>query len=200
MVFLVATATSVVDHAIAARVRELLAERGWRHSDLATKMRQHGCDWTTNRVAQFVTLRRGLSLVELSGLCAALSVTLSQLLDSGELVTMPAGHLVPLGVIRESLLTGRGVGFLPATEGGSSDGVPAQEMDRAARKLGVSVSDVMAACRRLYGAADITAERDRRVGDTTGYSSASVRAKRGHAMRAVLCELAEATKIRGLAC
>src|SRR4051794_26221662 len=77
-----------LDHVIARNVRELLDERGISHGRLAAWMRALGLDWTTNRVAQTVTLRRSTTLMELAGLCNVLKVPLDRLLAGDDKISL----------------------------------------------------------------------------------------------------------------
>jgi hypothetical protein len=103
---------------------------------------------------------------------------------------------------RELIRSGRGERLVQLTghsEGSSraegslsarSADVPSAEESKAAKKFDVPVQAIRDAAARLFGTPDIVTERDRRAGDLHEVEPRSAQARRGHAMRRVLDDLA----------
>lgn len=192
-----------LDHVIARNLRELVEERGLTHRQFASWMQALGFDWTANRVAQTVTLRRSLGLSELAGVCNVLAVPLERLLageDEIVLSTTPATAdrpttTAPLAAIRAVLRDGE-----PASKPDVGRGWTAEQAvisvqladeleDELARKLGIDTAHLRALASTLYGEEGLSAERDRRTGDLSEISAGTARVRRGHATRAILAEM-----------
>ncbi|TFV67227.1 UNVERIFIED_ORG: hypothetical protein E4P37_03455 [Bacillus sp. AZ43] len=186
-----------LDALVADRVRELLAEDGLRHEDLAAGMRTLGFRWRANRVTQLATGRRGISLVELAGICEVLRRPLAELLGGAgadEKITLPHPQhdaaRVPLGHIVAALSgtagrwTAYGADFAAEMEAVTEATV------KAARRLGRTPTEVSVASAELWGR-PLTHERDARLdGDPEGDDDPRRRqARRGHVTRALIDEL-----------
>lgn len=193
-----------LDHVIARNLRELIEQRGIHHATLAAWMRAVGIDWTANRVAQTVTLRRSLSLLELAALCNLLGVPLDRLLGGDDEVALPRQSrdtdsgpdvTAPLAVIRDVLRDGGSDGLPDEGRGWHKEQsvvavyTPDPIEDDVARRLDTDVSTVRGIAARLYGDTHVSLERDRRAGDLSDATPATARAKRGHAMRGILAEM-----------
>lgn len=179
-----------LDRVIAGNLRQLIAERGWRHVELASRLNANGFAWTANRVAQVTTDRRRLTLLELAALCATFAVPLSRFLDGDRDVPIPAGQPVPLAMVRESLTAGTVTASPTAVTVTRYVYVPTDEEEAAVKRLGLpNVGELHRLAKRALGTTSVVEERDRRVGDPAGVSKRSLQAKRGHAMRAILTEL-----------
>jgi len=176
-----------LDRVVASNLRRLLADRQWRHADLAVILNIHGLAWTANRVTQVTTERQSATLLELAALCATFETPLSSFLAGECLVATPAGAPVPLAMVRDSLATGS---FEHRPGPVAYMHVPADEELAAVRRLALpNVGALHRLAKWALGTTNITEERDRRAGDPAGVSERSLRAKRGHAMRNILAEL-----------
>lgn len=186
-----------LDAVIAQRLRALLDDKGMRQQDLAAGLGTLGFDWTPNRVAQVVTGRRPLSLLESAGVCEALGLPLADLLGSTGEVKLPNHNSrFPVADIAEAVRSGGGKwgerGAVRAIFG------PAQRefeeaRAKAARRLGVTPEDIDAASMSLWGR-PLGAERDGRIkSDDVDLNAPenrrTLQARRGHATRALIEEL-----------
>lgn len=193
-----------LDHVIARNLRELIQERGMTHGAVASWMQALGIDWSTNRVAQTVTLRRSLSLLEVAALCRLFRVPLDRLLAGDDQIALPRtqrdtdsgpDETAGLDVIRDVLRTGNSDRVADVGLGWSEHRsvvavtIPDELEGELARKLGTDRTTIRGLGARLYGDIHISVERDRRTGDVSGLSPAAARAKRGHAMRGILAEM-----------
>lgn len=186
-----------LDGVIAQRLRALLDDRGMRQQDLAAGLGALGFNWTPNRVAQVVTGRRPLSLLEAAGICATLGISLADLLGSAGAVKLPNDiSPFPVADIAEAVRSGGGEwqsrGATRALFG------PIQRefeevRNKAARRLGVAGEQVDDASMRLWGR-PLGAERDHRF-DTSDLdfnapeNRRTLQARRGHATRTLIDEL-----------
>lgn len=91
---------SRLEHVIARNMAEMRLERGWTQADLARRVSAFGLRWTPNRVTQLETLRRPVSLFEITALAWTFAVPLPRLLGGDDLVKLPAGGTVPLSRFR----------------------------------------------------------------------------------------------------
>lgn len=186
-----------LDGVIAQRLRALLEEKGLRQQDLAADLGTLGFKWTPNRVAQVVTGRRPLSLLEAAGVCEALGVPLADLLGSADaVVTLPTGFTVTAADIAEAVRSGGGRWEERAAVG-ALFGPTRREFEeataKAARRLGVTPDEVELAAMRLWGR-PLGAERDHRIrSDDIDLNAAenrrTLQARRGHATRTLVDEL-----------
>jgi transcriptional regulator with XRE-family HTH domain len=184
---------------VAGRVRELLTADGLRHEDLAAGMRSLGFRWRANHVAQVVTGRRALSLLEIAGVCEVLRRPLAELLADAEAadpkITLPHSEhdavRVPLAFIRAALTGGAGQ-WAAYGEGYAAEVEAIHEATgKAARRLGRTPTEVSVASAELWGR-PLTHERDARLNDDAADGDEDPRrrqARRGHITRALIEEL-----------
>lgn len=182
-----------LDGLLATRLRAILEAEGRRREDIAQEMAVLGFRWTGNTVSQVIAGRRGLSLLELAGLCEALETPLLELVGGDGEVTLPNGRSVTVAQIAEAVSTGGGDWqFRSAVRS-----LFRQDLDeataKAARRLGVTPKDVDEAAMRLWNR-PLAVERDHRI--TTDdldldapHSRRTLQARRGHATRALVDEL-----------
>lgn len=190
-----------LDAAIAHALGAALERRGIRRADFAREMSELGFRWTGNTVSQVVTTRRGLSLLEVAGVCAALQKPLGELLDSklGRQLDLPSGS-VSVDDVMSALTRGKSAwrahrrGDLTSEEQRLYEQFFPPEYDeaavKAARRLGVTVAAVIDASGELWGH-ELGRERDRRVIADPQESRRSLQARRGHVTRALIDELRE---------
>lgn len=193
---------TLLQHVVARNMAELMTDRGWRQADLAARMQRLGFDWTINRVAQTVTLRRPTTLLEVAALCGLFGVGLDRLLAGGddEPIQLPADTAagqatVSLGAVRAQLVDG---GDTVAAELTDDAELPDYLLPDVARKLGVPVEVAGEVARHLWHSDRLSAVRDELTGDMTGLTKRGAQSKRGHVMRSMLAsmrhELATAPK------
>lgn len=179
-----------LDALLAGRLRELLAEQGMRHQDLADGMRGLGFPWTANRVTQVVTGRRALSLLEIAGLCELLRRPLADLLEHNGDVALPTGSVRTLDLA--NALAGRPGGWQARGEARRILRSWDEATAKTARRLGATPDEVLAASYALWRR-DIAEERDQRVERETVAADEDdprrLRARRGHVTRALVDEL-----------
>lgn len=193
-----------LDAELASRLRAMLDERGMRREDLARGMVGLGFRWTGNTVTQVVTGRRGLSLLELAGVCEVLGQPLPGLVDPDAQFQLPSGDTIGVAPVLLALAMRTGDWTkLMATKSRIRGEQAAVERllgllneeatFTAAQRLGVMPGDVDEAAEQLWGHS-FTTERDNRVGDPpegsdTANSRRALQARRGHASRAMIEEL-----------
>ncbi len=182
-----------LDGLIAQRLTEVLADEGLRREDLAQAMTQLGFRWTANIATQVTTRRRSLSLLELAGLCCALRRPLDDFLRRDAEIPLPAGGNVEVEDVRQALAHGA---WVWASKAQTFSRIRSAYVDyteaaiKAARRLGVSLPQVDAASRELWGHT-LGQERDRRVKRADGESPRTLQARRGHVTRELMSELSE---------
>jgi hypothetical protein len=195
------TVTNVdeLDVAIARALSAALESRGIRRADFAREMSELGFRWSGNTVSQVVTSRRGLSLLEVAGVCAALQRPLGDLLDGkrGRQVDLPSGS-VSVDDVVSALTRGRSAwqahrrGELTSEDEALYEQLFPPEYDeaaaKAARRLGVAAATVVDASTALWGH-ELGRERDRRVTADPQESRRSLQARRGHVTRALIEEI-----------
>jgi hypothetical protein len=180
---------------IAGRVREAMKAEGVRHEDVAGQMTALGFRWNANRVAQVVTGRGALSLLEIAGLCAALGQGLSDLIDEAGEVELPAGTTIAVNKVRKTLLTGDPNPWVQDRAGQIADALPPwgqhdEATIKAAKRLGVPPADIEVAAAELWGHR-FPKERDRRAEARAGETKRQLQTRRGHAARALVAELSD---------
>ena len=190
-----------LEKVIAGRVREALNADGLRYEKVAGSMTVLGFRWTANRVAQVLTGRGGLSLLEIAGLCATLGRPLSDLIGGSGDVRLPAGTAVAIEGIRKALLEGDPNPWSRARVSQIAEAIPvpghhSEATIKAARRLGVSRAEVEAAAAELWGHS-FSEERDRRVEMRDGENKRQLQARRGHVARAMLSELKDFFELPG---
>lgn len=179
-----------LDELLARRLRELIAAQRLRHQDLADGMRVLGFAWTSNRVTQVITGRRGLSLLEVAGLCELLRRPLSDLIGRSGDVALPEGSVRASELLnalsgKPGLWRGRGEArrLLRSWD---------ETTAKTARRIGSTPDEVLAASYALWGR-DLAEERDHRVEAEQAATSEDdprrLRARRGHVTRALVEEL-----------
>jgi transcriptional regulator with XRE-family HTH domain len=184
-----------LEQVVARRMRYAMAADGLRQEDVAGSMTVLGFRWSANRVAQVVTGRGALSLLEIAGICATLGRPLSDLIgDSGE-VELPAGTAIAIDKVREALVAGDPNPWHSARSLQIADALPRQGQHaeatvKAAKRLGVTPADVEVAAAELWGHS-FPKERDRRAEPRAGESKRQLQARRGHAARTLLAELGD---------
>lgn len=201
-----------LDAELAARLRATLDERGMRREDLARGMVGLGFRWTGNTVTQVVTGRRGLSLLELAGVCEVLGLPIGKLLDHDAHVVLPSGDEVLVADVLLALMYESG-GRWTENQAKQAELMATQAEIRelqaqthnymkvlneeatftAAQRLGRMPTEVDEASQQLWGHS-FTTERDKRVGDPpedgdAANSRRALQARRGHASRAMIEEL-----------
>lgn len=185
-----------LEEVIARGAREALSADDLRHEDVAGSMTVLGFRWTANRVAQVLTGRGALSLLEIAGLCAALGRPVSELIgDSGD-VRLPAGTAVSVDDVRRALLDGDPNPWHRARSGQIADALPPSQSQhdeatiKAARRLGVPPDRVEVGAAELWGHG-FARERDRRTEPRPDETKRQLQARRGHAARDLLAELSD---------
>jgi transcriptional regulator with XRE-family HTH domain len=187
-----------LDAVIADRLRTTLEEDGLRREDLAERMARLGFRWTGNTVTQIITRRRGLSALELAGVCESLRRSVEELFgDGGSVVLLDVQ--VDLRYIALALTHGGGAwtGALKhevrSIESLARISRQIEAAIKAARRLGVSLDEVEEAAVDLWGH-PFGIEREQRV-TAEGLDLDSpagrrtLQARRGHVSRAMVQEL-----------
>lgn len=177
-----------LEHVIARNMARLRGDRGWTQADLAAQIRRFGLPWTSNRVTQLETLRRPVSLMEITALAWVFAVPLTRLLEGDEHVTVSCDISVPLTTVR-AIWSGDDSAYTPEREHAEDPRYSADELRRIAKRIGTTTTAVDQAAVDLYGRSFL-AERDKRAGNLSGLSKASARTKRGHVTRTMIDEIA----------
>ena len=182
-----------LDGVISRNIRELLHQRGMRQSELAALMSAAGLQWTPNRVAQVVTGRRPVTLLELAVLCGGVfEVPLAQLLAGSDEISLPRGDTLSLDVLRMGLADGEGLAGQVQASKRLRDAYAEHEEAtlKAARRLGVPREELDALARAAWGRS-LPSERDRRLLSVKepADSPRTIQARRGHITRSLLDEL-----------
>lgn len=182
-----------LDGLLAARLRAVLDARGQRREDIAQAMALLGFRWTGNTVSQVINGRRGLSVLELAGLCEALGSPLLQFLGPEGEVILPSGRAVTAAQIADALSTGGGDWKTRATVRALLRQDVDEATDKAARRLGVEPQEVEEAAMALWGR-PLSAERDHHIkADDVDLNAPenrrTLQARRGHATRPLIEEL-----------
>jgi transcriptional regulator with XRE-family HTH domain len=184
-----------LDAVIAGRLRETLEEDGLRREDLAQRMAQLGFRWTGNTVTQVITGRRGLSPLELAGVCESFQRSVEELFGADRSVVLLDVE-VDLRYIALALTHGGGAWTGELKHEVRGNEILAQlsrdleAVVKAARRLGVPPDEVEKAAVHLWGH-PFGIERDQRV-TTEGLNLDSpagrrgLQARRGHASRAMV--------------
>ena len=173
-----------LDHVVARNLREVADVKKLRQVDVAMYATAVGLHWTANTVAQVLTLRRGLSLLEVPLVAAALGVPVGRLLEGDDAIALPSGDTMPLEDIRDAL-TSKRAGKSPVTH---APLMSTEDERKLANRLGISVARLQTIAGQMFGRT-VTEERDSRVGDLSALPKRVAQAKRGHAMREVASEI-----------
>lgn len=189
-----------LDALMAGRLRAVLDQRGLRREDMARDMTKLGFKWTGNTVSQVITGRRGLSLLELAGVCEVLREPLEGLLGTDGFIALPVGPVDLLDITR-ALRDGDGSWMAKRTA--TSDQVTEvfaeahrmfeEATAKAARRLGVTPGEIETAADDLWGR-PFGVEREHRVSheglpEDPRDILRTLQARRGHAARALINEL-----------
>lgn len=153
-----------------------------------------GFRWSANRVAQVLTGRGALSLLEIAGLCATVGRGLSDLIGEAGEVDLPAGTTIALSEVQKAL-AGRPNAWHSQRSGQIADALPQwghhdEATIKAAKRLGVPPANVEVAAAELWGHG-YPQERDRRAEPRANESKRQLQARRGHAARALMDELTD---------
>lgn len=185
------TATPIkLDHLIARNMAELRNDRGWTQPDLAWRMKTMGMPWTPNRITQIETLRRSVSLLEVSALAWVFEVPVTRLLAGDDDIEMPDEKtVVPLAQIRAALSGDASVqGRVRAALYVDRSNV--EELRKIAKSLDIEPQVLDWLAREMFGR-PFTDERDLRLGDVSDLPQRSAQTKRGHVSRALGSEIRE---------
>ncbi len=179
-----------LDRLVGRNLRALRGEAGLSQDEIAEGMAAAGFPvWTKQTVADVERGTRKVSLDELAGLADVTECTLERLLSPDDELSDDAER-------RARLLLG-------LEEPKTPDGLEAVTDERSmekledflCRELHLSRSELVELCRDLYGHPGAWVERERRVfaGDipTVERQRQELRARRGHATRAILAEMRE---------
>jgi len=182
-----------LDGLLAARLRVVLEAEGQRREDIAHGMALLGFRWTGNTVSQVINGRRGLSVLEVAGLCEALGSPLLELLGPEAQVTLPNGRAVTADQIANAVSTGGGDWQARATVRALFRQDADEATAKAARRLGAEPHEVEEAAEALWGR-PLSAERDGRIkADDVDLNAPenrrTLQARRGHATRPLIEEL-----------
>lgn len=182
-----------LDGLLAERLRAVLNAEGQRREDIAQAMSLLGFRWTGNTVSQVVNGRRGLSVLEVAGLCEALESPLQQFLGPQGTVTLANGRVVSAAQIADALSTGGGDWKTRATVRALFRQDVDEATAKAARRLGVEPQQVEEAATALWGR-PLSAERDHHIKSddidlNAPENRRTLQARRGHATRPLIEEL-----------
>lgn len=185
--FGVTTGAVKLEHVIARNMAGLRVERDWTQSDLAWRMTAMGVTWTPNRVAQLETLRRPVSLLEVTALAWVFEVPLTRFAEGNDLVELPNGADVPLEQVRAAWAGDASV-QVEARNAIEVSRSRKEEIRKIAKGLDLPSGMLDWVARRMFGHGLIE-ERDLRLGDLTDLPKRSAQTKRGHATRAIVGEV-----------
>jgi transcriptional regulator with XRE-family HTH domain len=189
------TSPQSVAEVVGRAMQRLREESGRRQEDVAAAARALGLKWNQATVAAFEGGRRTVTADLLLALPAIYSRVLGREFRLRELfsepvVVAPELHLLPQQV-EQALSDSWPRVFITFRQD-----VPGEAERKAARKFGVSVNEVMAAARRVWGHG-LTYERDELLGlqdsewleEGVTVSKRTAQAVRGHITRTLLAEL-----------
>lgn len=179
-----------VDRLVGRNLRQLRHKLELSQTDVAEAMAAAGFPaWRKATVADVERGARKVTLDELAGLCDVTEQRLDRLLA-------PDAELSDEAERRAKVLTGR---LKPRTP----DGLEEVSVERAKEKLeaflcmelGCNADELSKLCRSMYGHPDVWLERERRVFSqdipSIETQRQELRARRGHATRAILAEMYE---------
>jgi transcriptional regulator with XRE-family HTH domain len=190
-----------LDAELAGRLRSALDERGWRREDMAREMTNLGFKWTGNTVTQVITGRRGLSLLELAGVCEALGQPVPGLIDPDAKFQLPSGDTIGIApvILALAMRTGDWTKLMATKSQIKQSRAEVQRLMneeatyKAASRLGVEPALVVEAAQQHWGHS-LGAEREKRIGADFADVDApdqrrALQARRGHVTRALIEEL-----------
>jgi transcriptional regulator with XRE-family HTH domain len=155
--------------------------KGWTQEQAARAYRNEGLTtWRTGTVGSLEAGLRRPGIDDVLRMCAALGTTLDGLIQAADeggecMVELAPGVTASTRAIRDRLRPGDAPHPIP----------------HAARRLGTSPAEVRRAALALW-LRSFDEERDARIGDATAMDPRSRQARRGHAAREMLSEIAEA--------
>ncbi|MDN6706756.1 helix-turn-helix domain-containing protein [Corynebacterium glyciniphilum] len=186
-----------LDRVIGRRLYELRKERDWKQSDVQDMARRFGIEWARSTVSEIESGKKRSDRLEvLAVLCSMFGVTLEQLLDGDQEIEM--SRTWSLKELREGL---RGElepsSEVPGTQRIAGDNPV--EVRRMAGKLGVTDDELRRLVQAVYGKWERPIRlRDELAGVEQDDISPSAQAKRGHATRRIMREIAEAIEREGI--
>lgn len=193
--------TRLLQDVVTERLRARRLELGLSQEELSQRVAALGPPWTRATTAKVEGGHRPVGLEELLALSAALAVPLGELLRHDGLVLLhPTGLALDGRALVAALQHGLPAWPAETVEAMAQWRVDFREDDavrHAAKKLGKEPGEVAAAARVLYHR-PLSDERDARVTAQLGADATreSVRAHRGHAMRALIADLREDFEVR----
>lgn len=191
------TLMDTLDRVIGRRLYELRKERDWKQSDVQDMARRFGIEWARSTVSEIESGKKRSDRLEvLAVLCSMFGVTLEQLLDGDQEIEM--SRTWSLKELREGL---RGElepsSEVPGTQRIAGDNPV--EVRRMAGKLGVTDDELRRLVQAVYGKWERPIRlRDELAGVEQDDISPSAQAKRGHATRRIMREIAEAIEREGI--
>jgi transcriptional regulator with XRE-family HTH domain len=169
--------------------------KGWTQEQAARAYRNEGLTtWRTGTVGSLEAGLRRPGIDDVLRMCAALGTTLDGLIQAADeggecMVELAPGVTASTRAIRDRLRPGDAPHPIPPS--GTADAMPTESERHAARRLGTSPAEVRRAALALW-LRSFDEERDARIGDATAMDPRSRQARRGHAAREMLSEIAEA--------
>lgn len=184
-----------IHYLLARNMQRVRYGKGWTQEDAARAFREYGLSaWRGSSVGQFESRSgRFPALDELLLMCAALGVSLMDLIPEGEETVKLGGITFTTSAIR-TLVAGL-PGATPPVMVDRQDRVrdiPSDSERYVARKLGIGTADIRSLARELWGRS-FGAERDARIGNLERLSRRSIQARRGLTARALITEMREYT-------
>lgn len=171
------------DALLAANIRRIRTDLGWRQADLAEHMHPYA-GWNSSTVAWVENGRRAISGAEVYWLCVVLGVGADELMKGSRRVVRSDGLAIASVWVRRAAMA---QGF-PARRTSPEDATARDDERKAAARLGVTPEVFRVLIYMTFGR-HLDQERNRRIGDVTGLSPRTIQAKRGHATRAIVAEL-----------
>jgi transcriptional regulator with XRE-family HTH domain len=184
------TRSPELDRLVGRNLRGIRDEAGLSQAEVAEGMAAGGFPvWTKQTVADVERGTRKVSLDELAGLADVTECKLERLLSPDDELSDEAERRARVLIGLEKPKTPDGL------EGVTVERSTEKLEDFLCQELGVSRSELVELCRDLYGHPGVWVERERRVlaGDIPSVEKQrqELRARRGHATRAILAEMRE---------
>ncbi len=182
---------AVLGRALAERRREMSGVQ----QDVASAMRKLGFAWQRSTVAAVEAGKKEPSLGELAGLCCVLEVRLADLLPTSRdvLVRIGPSAIAETQQVRNALESGSW--FLTRKiideKLRAADPVQDEAEHKAMRRLGRSRAEINRAATKLWGSSLVERREELLGPDAQTLSPRSLQARRGHASRQLLAELAD---------
>lgn len=191
-----------IEELVGRNIAERRRALGLTQDELARRLAAVGVPMAQNKLSRIEAGQRGIPLGELVMFCAAFDTSVAQLADGKVEVEILPDVIASAAAVRRAL-SGQG-GYLRRELAGGThathgDRQPATqtgvgEAERyAARRLGVTVKELVAAARSLWGGMTLTEKRDAVVVPETyaGSPSEDLRTARRQQTRTLMIELAE---------